>query len=77
MAQDITVISLYVDDLLVTVNSLENLSKFKELMKKEFEMSNMGKLYYFLGMEFRMLKQGMMLHQRNYDKEILKRFSDG
>ena len=41
---------------------------------REFEMSDLGKLFYFLGMEFQMSKQGMVLHQRKYVKEILKRF---
>ena len=72
VAHDITIICLHVDDLLVIGNSLENLSKFKELMTKEFEMSDLGKLSYFLGMEFQMSKQGMVLHQRKYFKEILK-----
>ena len=48
--------------------------KFKELMMNEFEMSDMGKLSYFLSMEFQMSKQGMVLHQRKYVKETLKRF---
>ena len=52
VAQDITIIWLYVDDLLVIGSSLKNLSKFKELMKKEFEMSDLGKLSFYLGMEF-------------------------
>ena len=52
VAQDIIIICLYVDDLLVTGNSLKNLSKFKELMTTKFEMSDLGKLSYFLGMEF-------------------------
>lgn len=47
VAQDITIIYLYVNDLLVTKGSLENMSKFKDLMKEEFEMSNMGTLSYF------------------------------
>lgn len=74
MTQDIIIICLYVDDLLVTENSLENLSKFRELMKKEFKMSDLGKLSYFIGMEFQTSKQGMILHYRKYIKEILKRF---
>ena len=41
---------------------------------REFEMSDLGKLSYFLGMEFQILKQGMVLRQRKYVKEILKRF---
>lgn len=74
MAQEITVIYLYIDDLLVARNSTGNLSKFKELMKKEFEMLDMGNLSYFLGMEFQITKQGIMLNQRKYVKEIIKRF---
>ncbi|XP_050919391.1 uncharacterized mitochondrial protein AtMg00810-like [Lathyrus oleraceus] len=73
-AQNITIIYLYVDDLLVTGNSMENLSKFKELMKREFEMSDLGNLSYFLGMEFQISKQGMVLYQRKHVKEILKTF---
>ena len=41
---------------------------------KEFETSDMGKLSYFLGIEFQILKQGMMLYKRKYVKEVLKRF---
>lgn len=44
------------------------------MMNKEFEMSDIGKLLYFLGMEFKMSKQGMVLHQRKYVKDILKKF---
>ena len=73
VSQDITIICLYVDDLLVTGNILENLSKFKEMTMREFEMSDLGKLSYFLGMKFQMSKQCMVLHQRKYVKKILKR----
>lgn len=74
MAQDITIICLYVDDLLVTGNSMMNLSKFKELMNRGFKMSDLGNLSYFLGMEFQIAEQGMLFHQRRYVKEILKIF---
>lgn len=53
---------------------MEILSKFKELMKREFKISDLRKSSYFLGMEFQITKQGMMLHERKYVKEILKRF---
>lgn len=53
---------------------MKNLSKFKELIKREFEMLDLGNLSYFIGMEFQNTKKGMMLHQRKYVKEILKRF---
>lgn len=43
MAQDMTLICLYVDNLLVTGNNINNLLNFKKLMMKEFEMLDMGK----------------------------------
>lgn len=52
VAKDITIIFLYVDDLLVTGNSLKNLSNFKEMMIKEFGMSDLGSFSYFLSMKF-------------------------
>ena len=37
-------------------------------------MSGLGNLSYFLGVEFQNTKQGIVLYQRKYVKEILKRF---
>lgn len=53
VAQDIIVIFLYVDDLLVIGNKLKNLSKFKDLIMREFEISDLGNLSYFVGMYFK------------------------
>ena len=43
------VISLYVDDILITVNKLEMIHEFKVDMKKVFEMKDLEELPYFLG----------------------------
>ncbi|WJX50083.1 hypothetical protein P8452_36436 [Trifolium repens] len=45
------IICLYVDDLLVTGSSLVEIKNFKSQMQSEFEMTDLGKLTYFLGME--------------------------
>ena len=39
-----------------------------------YNVPDMGKLTYFLGMEFTCIKHGIILHQHNYIKGILKRF---
>lgn len=70
--QDITLMCLYVDDFLVIGNNINNLVKFKKLMVKEFEMPDLRNMSYFL--EFIRIVGGMMLHQRKYFKEVLKRF---
>lgn len=43
-------------------------------MMKEFEMSYLGDLSYFLGMEFLKTEKGMVLHQKKYVREVIKRF---
>lgn len=50
------IISLYVDDLLVTRNNLEMIDKFKTKMKKGFEMTDLGEMSYFLEMQIVKLK---------------------
>nr|GEV23641.1 hypothetical protein [Tanacetum cinerariifolium] len=45
------IISIYVDDLIVTGSTLELIEEFKASMKSEFEMSDMGEMQYFLGVQ--------------------------
>jgi len=73
-ASDITLIYLYVDDLLVTGNNINNMKKFTQLMIKGFEMTHLGNLSHFLGMELIRIEKGIILHQGKYAKEVLKRF---
>ncbi|GAU22332.1 hypothetical protein TSUD_106600 [Trifolium subterraneum] len=68
------IICLYVDDLLVTGSSPLEIENFKSQMKSEFEMTDLGKLTYFLGMELLETPKGVILHQAKYATEILKKF---
>jgi hypothetical protein len=68
------IICLYVDDLLVTGSDSNEIEKFKLTMNKEFEMTDLGSLSYFLGMEFVKTSKGMMMHQHKYASELLERF---
>ena len=43
-------------------------------MKGEFEISLMGKLSYFLGLQIKQTKGGIFFNQSTYTKEILKKF---
>lgn len=68
-------ICLYVDDLLITGSDLSGIEKFKETLKAEFDMTDLGVLTYFLGMEIQQIKEGIVLHQRKYTGDVLKRFN--
>ncbi|RDY14617.1 Copia protein, partial [Mucuna pruriens] len=51
------------------------LASFKKQMMNEFEMSELGLLSYFLGIEFEMTQYGMVIHQIKYANDLLKRLN--
>ncbi|PNX87495.1 hypothetical protein L195_g043584, partial [Trifolium pratense] len=55
-------------------HNVASIEKFKGRLKNEFEMSDLGKLNYFLELEFHYVSDGIVLHQRKYIADVLKRF---
>jgi hypothetical protein len=62
----IIVIVIYVDDLIITRDSNEDISNLKKLLKQEFEMKDLGELCYFLDIEIIQSLKGIWLLQRQY-----------
>lgn len=48
---EVLIVGVYVDDLLLTGTSIRLIEEFKTQMSGKFEMSNLGKLTYYLGVE--------------------------
>lgn len=71
---NLIVVSLYVDDLLVTGSNVELIQQFKEDMMHSFEMTDLGEMAYFLGMEIKQKKDEVFVCQRKYAKEIMEKF---
>ena len=55
---------IYVDDLIFTGNSPRMGEEFKNAMKKEFEMTDMGLLHFFLGIEVKQQEDVIFVTQR-------------
>lgn len=70
----IIIVSIYVDDLLFTSNDEELLNEFKRSMKDEFDMTDLGKMRYFLGIEVIQKADGIFICQRKYVAELIERF---
>ncbi|KAJ0705145.1 putative RNA-directed DNA polymerase [Helianthus annuus] len=68
------VICLYVDDLIIASDSLSMINQLKDSMKKEFEMTDLGILHYFLGMKKEYESGNITLSQQKYAKGLLKKF---
>ena len=66
IGDEILVVSLYVDDLLVTGSSMEKIDTFERKMKNAFEMTNLGKMTFFLGMEVQQKKNDILICQHRY-----------
>jgi hypothetical protein len=49
-------------------------ARFTEDISKEFEMTMMGELQFFLGLQIKQAKEGTFVHQAKYTKDILKKF---
>lgn len=68
------IVSLYVDDLIYTGNNMSMIAEFKEDMMKTFEMTDLGLMHYFLGIEVSQRKNGIFISQKKYIEELLKKF---
>ncbi|KAA3473753.1 Retrovirus-related Pol polyprotein from transposon TNT 1-94 [Gossypium australe] len=73
--ETLLIVSLHVDDLLVTRGNNAMLIDFKGNMESMFEMSNLGEMSYFLGMEVSQIQQGIFLSQKGFALKILNKFS--
>jgi hypothetical protein len=72
---DILIVQVYVDDIVFGGSSHSLVARFAEDMSKEFEMSVMGELPFFLGLQINQVKEGAFVHQAKYTKDILKKFN--
>ncbi|GJS02576.1 ribonuclease H-like domain-containing protein [Tanacetum coccineum] len=65
---------VYVDDIIITGNSLPEINKVKQFLKTKFMIKDLGKLKYFLGIEVLDTSNGVCLNQRKYCLELIDEF---
>ncbi|WVZ86101.1 hypothetical protein U9M48_032936 [Paspalum notatum var. saurae] len=74
---DTLIVQIYVVDIIFGGLSHALVSSFAEQMSREFEMSHMGELQFFLGLQINQSPEGTFVHQVKYTKDILKKFDMG
>lgn len=74
--KSIVYLLLYVDDLVLAGNNLDEIKHYKRELSSKFEMKDLGDVKYFLGLkiEYDMEKGILQMSQRQYMKNVLKRF---
>lgn len=66
-------ILVYVDDIIIVSSSLDATKELIQKLKDEFVIKDLGPLEYFLGIEVKLDKDGILLSQRRYALDLLKR----
>jgi len=74
LKKDILVVQINVDDIIFGSTNASLCKEFSKLMQDEFEMSMLGELKFFLGIQSNQCKDGVYVHQTKYTKELLKKF---
>jgi hypothetical protein len=67
----ITILAVYVDDIIITGDDEVEISRLKGSLSKEFEVKDLGQLRYFLGIEIARSSKGIVLSQRKYTLDLL------
>ncbi|GJX83115.1 putative ribonuclease H-like domain-containing protein [Tanacetum coccineum] len=71
---DILLVQVYVDDIIFGSTKKELCFAFEKLMHEKFQMSSMGELIFFLGLQVKKKEDGIFISQDKYVEEILKKF---
>lgn len=68
------IVQIYVDDIIFGATDINLCEEFSKHMSIEFEMSMMGELKFFLGLQIKKTCDGIFIDQSKYILDMLKIF---
>ncbi|GJX34776.1 retrovirus-related pol polyprotein from transposon TNT 1-94 [Tanacetum coccineum] len=74
-SSNLIIVQIYVDDIIFRSTCQDECDEFAKIMLDKFEISMMGELNFFLGLQIKQMEDGIFFNQSKYIKEILKKFS--
>jgi len=72
--EHLLIVQVYIGDIIFRATHKNLCNEFSKMIRSEFEMSMIGELNFFLGLQIKQTSNGTMIHQQNYIKELLKMF---
>ncbi|GJR72416.1 retrovirus-related pol polyprotein from transposon TNT 1-94 [Tanacetum coccineum] len=73
-SSNLIIVQIYVDDIIFDSTCQDMCDEFAKIMHDEFEMSMMGELNFFLGLQIKQMEDDIFFNQYKYIKEMLKKF---
>ncbi|KAI3669130.1 hypothetical protein L6452_40354 [Arctium lappa] len=73
--KDLILIQIYVDDIIFGSTNQKFCKNFSKIMETKFEMSMIGELNFFLGLQVKQLSEGIFINQAKYIKDMLRKFN--
>ncbi|GKB41291.1 retrovirus-related pol polyprotein from transposon TNT 1-94 [Tanacetum coccineum] len=73
-SSNLIIVQIYVDDIIFGSTCQDMCDEFAKIMHDEFEMSMMGELNFFLGLQIKQMEDDIFFNQSKYIKEMLKKF---
>ena len=74
--QDLLIVQVYVDNIIFGSTNEKMFEDFSNLMQSEFEMSMMGELHFFLGLQIKQQENGIFIFQEKYIRDLLKKYKN-
>ena len=71
--KDIILLLLYVDNMIIIGDDLNDIQELKDFLSQQFEMKDFGHLSYFLGLEITHSTDGLYITQVKYTSDLLSR----
>ncbi|KAI3685467.1 hypothetical protein L6452_34711 [Arctium lappa] len=72
---NLILVQIYVDDIIFGATDESLCDEFASLMKSQYEMSMMGELTFFLGLQVKQSSEGIFINQSKYIRDLLKKFN--
>jgi hypothetical protein len=74
IGDDLFICQIYVDDIIFGSTNQEFCEEFGDMMSREFKMSMIGELSFFLGLQVKQIKDETFIYQSKYVNDLLKIF---
>ncbi|GKB54958.1 retrovirus-related pol polyprotein from transposon TNT 1-94 [Tanacetum coccineum] len=73
-SSNLIIVQIYVDDIIFGLTCQDMCDEFAKIVHDKFEISMMGELNFFLGLQIKQMEDGIFINQSKYIKEMLKKF---